>query len=319
MIAYEQEYISMLETAYGFLSRKGRPVNGSPINQAKHDFIVASGGCCLHCGTFLTRNNSNTEHIHDRALGGHNKSENKIIICTSCNLSRNKTMQIYLGQPSYWRGFPGNWDRVKKYLLWNAVTADKGHYAGQNFPEVHHIFEDILRSRGKNITPPNNWFGRDNSPKMIYHHERRRGFFVRMFDKIFGYEKAVTNQVISAPNYQNLIQPTEIENQVKNERNIVEVPEIFRIQILNALDKVEGEVNLATFSSFFKLYLASKGFSQTGLKQFAQSFGISKNKTCIQIFQDYFPNEIEWRREGQTTVFIRRKHGVFEEPKSEEE
>ena len=83
-----------------------------------------------------------------------------------------------------------------------------------------------------------------------------------MFDKIFGYEKVVTNQVVSTPNYQNLIQPTEIENQVKNERNIVEVPEIFRIQILNALDKVDGEVNLATFSSFFKLYLASKGFSQ---------------------------------------------------------
>ena len=31
------------------------------------------------------------------------------------------------------------------------MTADKGHYAGENFPEVHHIFEDILRSRGKDI------------------------------------------------------------------------------------------------------------------------------------------------------------------------
>ena len=105
MIEYEHEYTPMLSTAYGFLSRKGKTVNGSAINQAKHDFIIASGGCCLHCGTSLTSSNSNTEHIHDRALGGHNKAGNKIIICIGCNLARNKTMQEYLGQPSYWRVF----------------------------------------------------------------------------------------------------------------------------------------------------------------------------------------------------------------------
>ena len=70
MLIYEQEYLKMLETAFNFLFRKGKPVNGSPLNQSIHEFVVTNGGCCLHCGTRLTRKNSNTEHIHDRALGG---------------------------------------------------------------------------------------------------------------------------------------------------------------------------------------------------------------------------------------------------------
>ena len=69
-------------------------------------------------------------------------------------------MQEYLGTPSYWRGFPGNWDRVKNYLLWNAVTVDKGHNCGKEFPEVHQIFESNLNQKSVSISPPNSWFGR---------------------------------------------------------------------------------------------------------------------------------------------------------------
>jgi hypothetical protein len=319
MIEYEHEYTPMLATAFGFLSRKGKKVNGSAINQAKHDFIIANGGCCLHCGTSLTRNNSNTEHIHDRALGGHNKAGNKIIICIDCNLARNKTMQEYLGQPSYWKGFPGNWDRVKKYLLWNAVTADKGHRAGRVYPEVHAIFEDIIRSEGRKISPPQHWFGRDDNLRIIYAQNKRRGLFVRFFDKIFGYHNVEQQSTISQADYRIEIEPTGIETQPVKPRKIVEVDETFRMHILDALDKVDGEVNLATFSSFFKLYLTSQGFSHKGLKQFARSYGVPKSRTNIQILQDYFPNEIDWRWDGQYTVFIQRKHEVFEVPNREEE
>ena len=45
-------------TAFGFLSRKAKDgINGSmAINQAKHDFIVASGGFFVHCGTSSEQN-----------------------------------------------------------------------------------------------------------------------------------------------------------------------------------------------------------------------------------------------------------------------
>ena len=68
-------------------------------------------------------------------------------------------MQIYLGPPSYWQGFPGNWDRVKKYLLWNAVTVDKGHHAGESYPEVHHIFESILKAMESRLSHRTNGLG----------------------------------------------------------------------------------------------------------------------------------------------------------------
>ena len=317
MLIYEQEYLKMLETAFNFLFRKGKPVNGSPLNQAKHEFIVTNGGCCLHCGIRLTPKNSNTEHIHDRALGGINESSNKIIMCTSCNLARNKTMQIYLGPPSYWQGFPGNWDRVKKYLLWNAVTVDKGHHAGESYPEVHHIFESILQSNGKPIKPPNNWFGRGNYCDMIVTEPTRRGFWIRVFDRIFGYESSQNTPVIAANRTNHAENAEKI---VKPEREILNIDESFRHHILTALSSIQGEVDLATFSSYFQLYLVSKDMRKQSLKQFAHSFGIPKRRSFIEIIEDYFPNEIDYRRVGQTVVYITMKNReVFEYLANEDE
>ena len=69
---------------------------------------------------------------------------------------------------------------------------------------------------------------------------------------------------------------------------MIEVDEAFRRHILAALDKVDGEVNLATFSSFFKLYLTSQGFNHKGLKQFARSYGVPKSRTNIRFFKITF-------------------------------
>ena len=303
MLAFEQEYTEMLEISFNFLHRKGKTVNGSPLNQSIHEFIVTQGGCCLHCGKKLTRKNSNTEHIHDRALGGHNKVANKIIMCKSCNLARNKTMQIYLGQPSYWQGFPGNWDRVKRYLLWNAVTVDKGHNAGRNYDDVHRIFESIIRDNGNSISPPNQWFGRGDKNELIVSKPKQRGFWVRVFDKIFGYDppkmelnctKVIDNQVE--------------ENKTRSERKILDLDEDFRYHILNALSSVQGEIDLATFSTYFQLYLVSKNRRKQSLKDFARSFGIPKRRTFIEIIEDYFPDDIEYRRVGKTVVYISKKN-----------
>ena len=94
-------------------------------------------------------------------------------------------MQVYLGAPSYWRGFPGNWDRVKNYLLWNAITVDKGHHAGENYPEVHSIFESILTENRVRILPPRWWSGRGGKGKVSVQNSKRAGFWTRFFDKMF--------------------------------------------------------------------------------------------------------------------------------------
>ena len=320
---YEVEYISMLETAFNFLFRKGKPVNGSPLNQARQDFVMTCGGCCLHCGKKLTHYNSNTEHIHDRALGGLNKASNKIIICTSCNLARNKTMQMYLGAPSYWRGFPGNWDRVKKYLLWNAVTVDKGHNLGKNYPDVHELFESIMAESNNNFSPPNTWYGRGEHTILIRTESRNKNrFWIRFFDKIFGYES--TNQSYE-PNHKNTEDiesndKSQSDNIVKSKRKILDLDKKFYEHILSAINSVEGEIKLETFGTYFQLYLVGNGLARQSLKEFAKSHGIPKRRTFIQTIEDYFPNEIQYRREGATIVYISKKNrDVFVSRIDEEE
>ena len=322
MTNYLVEYNSMLETAFNFLHRKAKKVNGSALNQSRAEFIIANKGCCLHCGKRLTNKNSNTEHIHDRALGGPNVSSNKIIMCKSCNLARNATMQQYLGAPSYWRGFPGNWDRVKKYLLWNAITADKGHRAGEDFPEVHSIFESIVEDNNLHINPPNRWYGRGNKGNLITTNRAgKRSFLIRFFDKVFGYEPTnIFNSTHTVSDAQKDIVEVkeEIIKPVKA-RKILDLDEDFYKTILSALDSVDGEVHLAAFSGYFQLFVVSKGLPKQSLKEFAISHGIPKRRTFVQIIEDYFPNEISYRREGETVVHIQRKRGVFEGHAIEEE
>jgi hypothetical protein len=322
MANYEFEYISMLEIAHNFLFRKAKPVNGTPLNQARHEFVIISGGCCLHCGKRLTISNSNTEHIHDRALGGHNIAHNKVIMCSACNLARNKTMQIYVGTPSYWRGFPGNWDRIKNYLLWNAVTVDKGHEYGKFFPEVHNIFESIISERNRSFTPPNIWYGRGDKTSVIRVHTKKSpGLLIRFFDKIFGYQAAEisssqNNLVIST----NGIEITQSNNVVKAERKILELDDSFFEQILSALGSIEGEIKLETFASYFQLFLIGQGLPKQSLKDFANSYGIPKRRTFVEIIEDYFSDKIDYRREGQHTVYISKKiRDVFECHPNEEE
>ena len=70
----------------------------------------------------------------------------------------------------------GNWDRVKNYLLWNAITVDKGHRAGENYPEVHSIFESILTENGVRILPPGWWSGQGGRARFQFKTVRELDF-----------------------------------------------------------------------------------------------------------------------------------------------
>ena len=96
-------------------------------------------------------------------------------------------------------------------------------------------------------------------------------------------------------------------------RKILDLEKGFYHHILTALSSVEGEIKLATFSSYFQIYLVGKGLPQQSLKKFANSYGIPKNRTFIEMIDDYFPKDILYRREGQYVVHIWIKNReVFE-------
>ena len=304
MSDYEVEYMPMLQTAFNFLHRKQKKANGSALNQATQDFVFSHGGQCLHCGIALNRKNSNTEHIHDLALGGKNCKENKIIMCKSCNTARNATMQEYLGLPSYWRGFPGNWDRIKNYLLWNAVTVDKGHNRGNDFPEVHRIFEYHLNQNSNVNSVPSYWFGRGELPEIIHpKNTNNGGLFVKLFDWIFGYKPPTqggVNDMVFQEACEKPLQSSQITNS-ERKCSYPDVPDEFRFHILNVLRGIGEEVKIATFSNIFKAYLNENEIQSHSLRDFTYSFGIPKRRTFVEIAEYYFPDSISCRLENKET------------------
>ena len=321
----------MLEQAFKFLHGKKKCKNGVALTAAHIDFIVASGGCCLHCGKVLNRKNANTEHIHDLALGGDNGLNNKVLMCIDCNNTRNNVMQNYLGHPSYYRGFPGNWDRVKKYLLWNSVTVDEGHEAGKQFPIIHNLFLRHSNGNGRTLVTPNLWFGRGNENNPKTGKGKRNNWLIRFFDKVFSFEPTViASPIVTQKAKKKAMPPVKSNptNPVKKSKPKVpnklypEVDDEFRILILEALSTVEGEIKLASFSHILTEYLTSKGLPEMTMKEFSKVHGIPKRRSFIEIIDNYFPTEIGYRREGVTITYIwinQTNQGVFEHREDEEE
>ena len=310
----EIRYTDMLETAFNFLNATKGVGNGTPLHPNRRSYVFASGGQCLHCGLILTKKNSNTEHIHDLALGGKNHDVNKILMCKTCNSLRNQLMQLYLGTPSFHKGFPGNWDRVKKYLLWNAITADEGHEAGNIFPQIHRLFEELLESQGCEISPPSSYFGRGNFSNLVQikNTSKSTGFFTRIFDRLFGFkEQQIETYEIRETQPLDLTQNDSIISPVTIN------PE-FIIQTTNVLESIDGEINLSQFTKLFRENLLDIGIGNLTFKEYANSMGIPKSRSCIQIIDQYFDGVIGYRREGNT-VFIWLNRGVLVTPMVEEE
>lgn len=83
-----------------------------------------------------------------------------------------------------------------------------------------------------------------------------------------------------------------------------EVDRAFQIHVLRALETIESEVKLATISTILEAYFLSIGEPKKSFKQFAKSYGIPANRTAIEVIDHYFPNAIEYRREGKTVVYV---------------
>ena len=155
-------YGKELSLAKAHVQAQKKPNNGNALTKEKRNKMLEYKIDCVHCGTLLSGNNYNTEHILDLSLGGQNSVDNKMLMCKICNSARAELKTSLLGnQPTV-----AKWDLVEAYVLWSFITVDHGHAAGVNIPSVHQEFLRLAsggRERERNGT---RWFARASNTSL---------------------------------------------------------------------------------------------------------------------------------------------------------
>ena len=155
-------YKKELATAKAHVQAQNKPNNGNALTKEKRNKMLEFNIDCVHCGTLLSGNNYNTEHILDVSLGGQNSVDNKMLMCKICNSARAELKTSLLGnQPTM-----DKWGLVEAYVLWSFITVDHGHVAGVNVPSVHQEFLRLAsggRERERNGT---RWFARASNTSL---------------------------------------------------------------------------------------------------------------------------------------------------------
>lgn len=155
-------YKKELALAKAHVQAQKKPNSGNALPKEKRNKMLEFKIDCVHCGTLLSGNNYNTEHILDLSLGGQNSMENKMLICKICNSARAELKVSLLGnQPTM-----VDWDLVEAYVLWSYITVDYGHATGVNVPSVHREFLRLAsggRERERNGT---RWFARASNTSL---------------------------------------------------------------------------------------------------------------------------------------------------------
>ena len=155
-------YRKELSLAKAHVQAQKKPNNGNALTKEKRNKMLELNIDCVHCGTLLSGNNYNTEHILDLSLGGENTVDNKMLMCKICNSARAELKVSLLGnQPTM-----AKWDLVEAYVLWSFITVDHGHASGANIPQVHQEFLRLAsggRERERNGT---RWFARASNTSL---------------------------------------------------------------------------------------------------------------------------------------------------------
>ena len=158
-----------LSLAKSHVQAQKKPNNGNALTKEKRNRMLELNIDCVHCGTLLSGNNYNTEHILDVSLGGENTVDNKMLMCKICNSARAELKVSLLGnQPTM-----AKWDLVEAYVPpppppppWSFITVDHGHAHGANIPQVHQEFLRLAsggRERERNGT---RWFARASNTSL---------------------------------------------------------------------------------------------------------------------------------------------------------
>ena len=86
----------------------------------------------------------------------------------------------------------------------------------------------------------------------------------------------------------------------------------FKTHILDAIGPTRDEFRLTSISQKLSKHLSSIGREPMSLKQFAKHHGIHSGMTAVDILDEYFSEELTYRRHGATMVFVRRVGGEEE-------
>ena len=325
----EHRYSSMLNQAQLFLKSKEKNKNGSAILKNRILHIQDKRGQCPQCGVILEGGNYNTEHIHDLSLGGDNSLDNRVLICKMCNDYRNKMAQGVLGPPRYCNGFPGNWETIKKYLIWGAITIDEGFDAGKSIPSIHNKFLEYATGGIGFTNKPTRYFGRcsqwDVGEELISQPTIKKPSFLGMFfDKVFGFEsKTATIEVKVKPTVEkvNVQSKKTIAEPGKTKKKQLAIKETQNPEVvikkekppkaildsesgesvLEFLNVLTREITLAALGHDFKAHLVRIGKEEMTMKQFAITCGNPKSRSLVKIFEEELNEYVHIRKEGTRT------------------
>ena len=155
-------YKKELTLAKAHVKAQKKPNNGNALTKEKRNRMLEFNIDCVHCGTLLSGNNYNTEHILDVSLGGQNSVDNKMLMCKICNSARAELKVSLLGnQPS-----EKDWSLVEAYVLWSFITVDHGHAAGVNIPSVHQEFLRLASGGRERERSGTRWFARASNTSL---------------------------------------------------------------------------------------------------------------------------------------------------------
>ncbi len=155
-------YRKELSLAKAHVQAQKKPNNGNALTKEKRNKMLELNIDCVHCGTLLSGNNYNTEHILDLSLGGENSVDNKMLMCKICNSARAELKVSLLGnQPTM-----AKWDLVEAYVLWSFITVDHGHASGANIPQVHQEFLRLASGGRERERSGTRWFARASNTSL---------------------------------------------------------------------------------------------------------------------------------------------------------
>ena len=155
-------YKKELTLAKAHVKAQKKPNNGNALTKEKRNKMLEFNIDCVHCGTLLSGNNYNTEHILDVSLGGQNSVDNKMLMCKICNSARAELKVSLLGnQPT-----EKDWSLVEAYVLWSFITVDHGHAAGVNIPSVHQEFLRLASGGRERERSGTRWFARASNTSL---------------------------------------------------------------------------------------------------------------------------------------------------------
>tara|TARA_Y100001954_G_scaffold43140_1_gene44342 strand:- start:96 stop:1709 length:1614 start_codon:yes stop_codon:yes gene_type:complete len=155
-------YRKELSLAKAHVQAQKNPNNGNALTKEKRNRMLELNIDCVHCGTLLSGNNYNTEHILDLSLGGENTVDNKMLMCKICNSARAELKVSLLGnQPTM-----AKWDLVEAYVLWSFITVDHGHASGANIPQVHQEFLRLASGGRERERSGTRWFARASNTSL---------------------------------------------------------------------------------------------------------------------------------------------------------